>query len=450
MVSDVIGIDYGGTEGEGGGGRSGGDGEDLTHVYCEEINVFNCEEEAINLRRTFEDLMECDTEGDIGNGGGSGSRGERTGFWNFDAFSFNRLMNLSICCVKLKDIKFIGCCTLLKTLNLSFNKIRDISPVAALTQLVQLDISHNKVIELTPLKGLCQLQILRFHKNNVQCIESLNSMTQLNELWMSNNEIQWTEFLHLSKLTSVTHIIMEKNTCEEKPKYLEFLLAICPSVLTVNGLPAINSMPKVSQMDNKSWYNPSDFLKTSDGRVMLTQAKALLNESQREFLGTKAIGDTSVRRNLLLENTTMESPIKLAGRRGSLDSNSIALSQELMTSPLNQTQIRSTRSEGGDPIKYYKAKRQKNAPKKYIQEYDKELRDSIEQTKISEQQGFLETRSAVNEESGGGTAVSKSSFDLERERAQLIEAPVTLIRFGETSSAAVALSLHQDGTGFSR
>jgi hypothetical protein len=121
-----------------------------------------------------------------------------------------------------------------------------------------------------------------------------------------------------------------------------------------------------------------------------------------------------------------------------------------MTSPLNQTQIRSTRSEGGDPIKYYKAKRQKNAPKKYIQEYDKELRDSIEQTKISEQQGFLETRSAVNEESGGGTAVSKSSFDLERERAQLIEAPVTLVRFGETSSAAVALSLHQDGTGFSR
>jgi len=411
------------------------DGDNHDPCYCEEILVFNCETEANNVRETFEELS-------------NGER-EKTVFWNFDVLSFNKLVNLSLCNVKLTDITFIRCCFVLKSVNVSFNKIRDISPVEALTEMVHLDISHNKVIDLSPLKSLTQLQLLRFHKNNVQCIECLRSMTLLSELWMSNNEISWTEFLHFSNLVNLTHIVMENNVCEEKPKYLEFLLAICPSVLTVNGLPAINSMSKGSQLDNKNWYNPSDFLKTTGGRIMLTQAKALLNESQREYLSAKKIGDSSVRRNLLLENTNFESPTKQQGRRGSLDSNNLALSQEQGGTNI-QSQFRSTRSEGGDPIKYYKAKRQKNPPKKYVQEYDSQLGQSMEHVQLQQHGHGLEKKHGSELSSHTMDEALKSALDVEKNRAQLIQAPVTLIRFGETSSAAVAVSLHEDGTGYAR
>ena len=352
----------------------------LAHMYCQEIVIFNNESEASKLQSSFEELLECEGEG---NGGG-----DSTGFWNFDVLSFNHVMNLTICNVKLKDIQFLNGCTLLKSLNISFNKIRDISPLGSVTQLVQLDMSHNKIIDITPLKDLVQLQILRFHKNDIQCVEALNSLENLFELWMSNNEIPWTEFVHFSKLTQFTHVVLEKNTCEDKAKYLEFLLAICPSILTINGQPASNSMPKDSHiMENKNWYNPSDFLKTTDGRIMLTQAKALLNESQREFLSTQAIGNPAIRRNLLA-NTTMQSPT----RRASLDSSNVAtLSHDftgtgtaLVGSTLNNPQFRSTRSEGGDPIKYYKAQRRsKNTPKKFVQEYDQVLSNTEQVTVLT-------------------------------------------------------------------
>ena len=182
--------------------------------------------------------------------------------------SFNHLLNLTVANVKLTEIKFVSGCTLLKSLNLSFNRIRDVSPLAALTQLVHLDISHNKVIDISPVNGLLQLQVFRFHKNLVQNIQFIKSMANLSDLWMSNNEIDWTELIHLSQLHQLAHISIAKNTCEAKAKYIEFLLAICPSILTINAVTAISCLPATGAHTEKNWYNPSDFLKTTDGRIM--------------------------------------------------------------------------------------------------------------------------------------------------------------------------------------
>ena len=405
----------------------GGDDVDCQE-YCEEIIVFNNENELNNLKLCFEELNDMMERDQFDND-------NRSIYWKFDEFSCQHLRNLTLSNVKLKNINFIKHCSLLKSLNISFNQIRDIRPIENMTQLVVLDMSHNKIINVEHVKGLSQLEILRCHKNYIQSIESFNSLLELQELWMSNNEVNWTEFIHFSKLQNLSHIVLEKNTCDDKPKFLEFLMAICPSILTIDGKAAIQYLPKASRID-KNWYNPSEFLKTTDGRIMLTQAKALLNESQREFFNNHKIGDQSIRR-FLLENTVIESPEKI--RRTSLDSISENTSDNI------SNEIRSTRSEGGEPgrksqnIKYYKAHRHKGTPKKYVQEYA-QLRKSIEQ----------EESQLLNYDAANSSLLDNNVKDLEVQRAQLIATPATLIRFGETSSSAVALSLHEDGTGYAR
>ena len=71
------------------------------------------------------------------------------------------------------------------------------------------------------------------------------------------------QIIHLQNLTSLTAITFFSNPCEEKNNYLLFLYAVNPNIENIDG-------KKVTSGDRDS-----DFLKSTDGRIMINRIRLL-------------------------------------------------------------------------------------------------------------------------------------------------------------------------------
>ena len=179
---------------------------------------------------------------------------------------------------------------LLTHLNLSFNRLTEIFGLSHLVSLKLLDISHNRIAELTPVKNMTELETLRCdHNCHIDKLESIFYLTKLKHLSVSHNRINWEESVFLMPLHGLESLnLLENPLLVEKPKFWEFLGAIKPLLKFLNGI-------RKDQIESSSSFSFSssiggggsqvgghmnnDFLRTSDGRIMLTQARAYFSAS---------------------------------------------------------------------------------------------------------------------------------------------------------------------------
>ena len=170
----------------------------------------------------------------------------------------------------------------LTSLNLSFNRIADISHLAHLGALRSLDISHNRIVSIDALRKMSLLTTLRCHNNAIESLEPLMSAPLLNELWLADNKIEWLEYIFLMPLINLNHLVKFNNPADAKPKLDQFLWSCCSSLQTLDGADylAYSSAAAGAAFESA----PLDFLKTVDGKVMLTQAKSHLAPAVRAQL----------------------------------------------------------------------------------------------------------------------------------------------------------------------
>ena len=352
--------------------------------------------------------------------------------WKLDKVDIYCLLNLTISNVSLESIDFLAPLVSLRYLCASFNKIVDITPLCLMRDLTTLDVSHNKICDINPLAECPNLTVVRLHHNNVESLEALHLAVGLVELWVSRNQLQWVEFMHLIALPKLQHVVIEHNPFESKPKYMEFLLALCPGILTVNGAPAISLLPAPPQ---RQWYNPSDFLRSTDGRVMLTQARSQLTASQREFI--------SSHRSALFSGSIIDGHMtSYAGQRGPGDSVSVGPGSPHRSGQGlgDGTSLLRAVSEGGKPIKYFKAKKNQT-PKMFIRHAQNGSGSA------QEVDGHCENTSVATKstELGG----EESAFEQQKTVVYPTREEAIVIRFGGENSA-VALCLQTDGCGYCR
>lgn len=155
-------------------------------------------------------------------------------------------------------------------LNVSFNAIADVAPLSSLQFLRHLDVSHNKISDAKPLEGLVSLTVLRCHENQIASLDFIENMKNLEELCISHNLIEWESLIYFHCATELKSLVWYGNPFETKANYIDFALSFLPKLNCVDGMPVT---PQI--------WNPG-FLGTPDGRVMLTQSKALLSKSGRE------------------------------------------------------------------------------------------------------------------------------------------------------------------------
>jgi hypothetical protein len=319
--------------------------------------------------------------------------------WKDDALDCRNLLHLTISNSSLTSIQFLQTLGTLNYLNLSFNQITDVSSLATMAGLKVLDLSHNKICDLSPIQNFPELRILRLHHNLIECLDPIRDLTQLTELWISRNQIELSELFNLVLLKMLQHIFVESNPLESKPKHLDFLFAISPSLITVNGLAIRSLFPLVS-----SRGHPSDFFRTVDGRLMVTQSRSRLSDSQREFLlqyqliptksSTLTHGSTDL---ILTSNATIGSTPEEAG--------------------LGHHLVASRSDDSNTKIKYFKAKKH-SLPKKFV---------PSDVLSVNEEQELLTVEDAFDPQSAA-----------------------TVVRFGDGTSSPVALVLEKDGTGYAR
>lgn len=173
----------------------------------------------------------------------------------------------------------------LSQLNLSFNRITDISHLSHLNALQILDISHNRIVALDAIRKLTNLTILRCHNNSIEALEPLIGLGQLAELWLSDNKIDWLEYIYLLPLVNLNHLVKSNNLSDAKPKFDHFVLALCSSLVTLDGHEC-SLHPSIALGSNLSatHASPIEFLSTVDGRIMLAQCNSHLNPSVRAQL----------------------------------------------------------------------------------------------------------------------------------------------------------------------
>lgn len=358
--------------------------------------------------------------------------------WNYDRINVNTIQHLTISNVQLDNIEFLVPFVSLKYLCISFNKVVDITPVCSMRELRVFDASHNKISDISPLVECPELTVVRVQKNSIKSLEPLHLALDLRELWVNCNLLQLVELMHLIMLTKLQHVVVDHNPLESKAKHIEFMVALCPSILSVNGAPVMSLLPVATA--TKQWYNPSEFLRTTDGRVMLTQARSQLTESQREFLTAQkspifsgTVIDGSVEHPTLRRGMSQDCSV--------LDNRRIPNNGTMMGD--NSSVIRAA-SEGGRPIKYFKAK--KNTPKMFIR-HEHQIGglggdDDHEQEPTPSDHQDMAFR---NDKVGGIQSAPRPTQMSYPKRDE-----ATVLRFGEGTGAPVALCLEQDGTGFSR
>lgn len=201
--------------------------------------------------------------------------------WSYDILRLKELHYLTLSDLHLRKTDYFSLLPHLRYLNVSFNNITDISSIASLAELEVLDISHNKVVDISPLSDLQHLKLLRCHSNTIASLEPINGLLHLEELWINENKLCWDEIIHLQPLSKLRRLAIASNPCEEKPKFYEFLLSLCPLLVVINGSKVLTSEKEVKFQDK---VIPLDFLKSNDGRTMLNQSRAHLTTQQRTHL----------------------------------------------------------------------------------------------------------------------------------------------------------------------
>jgi hypothetical protein len=372
--------------------------------------------------------------------------------WNYDRIDVHVVQHMTISNVQLDNMDFLVPFVSLKYLCISFNKVVDITPVCSMRGLQVFDASHNKIIDISPLAECPELSVVRLQRNAVESLEPLHLALDLRELWVNGNKLQLVDFMHLILLTKLQHIVIDQNPFESKAKYIEFMVALCPSLLSVSGVPVMSLLPSAT---NKQWYNPSEFLRTTDGRVMLTQTRSQLTESQREFLTSQK---SPIFAGTLVEGGGGDHPPfrGMSQDCSALDHRRMSnMSSMMLAGGDNASTVRAA-SEGGRPIKYFKAKK-KNTPKMFIRHQQQQQQGEGEEegeggdkdgdgssNSLSGGHSLSHDNSSASSSAGaGGGYTQKQMVYPNREEA-------TVIRFGEGTAAPVAACLEQDGTGYSR
>lgn len=204
-----------------------------------------------------------------------------------DIISTNSLKKLNMSNHRLTsdNIQNLSCFEEIVQLNLSFNKIEDLSAISLLKKLTLLDISHNKILSLEHLRDFYGIQTLRCNCNFISSLEPLSRCSSLSRLWISNNNINWVDFIFLTNLINLKCLCKSGNPCEDKSKLNDFVLSLLPSLENLDGVVVVKN------------GIVSDFLKTTDGRIMITQAKAQLPTTHRSQVNAPGLGIGPLRSN---------------------------------------------------------------------------------------------------------------------------------------------------------
>ena len=237
-------------------------------------------------------------------------------------FQIENIVRISLVNVRIRAID-TNCMqfTNLSYLNLSFNRISDVGSISHLVSLKSLDVSHNKIFDLSPIKKMISLEILRIESNLIECIKPIFNLVNLKQLLMSDNKVIWEELVYLENLNNLEIINLGKNPLEKKLKLFDFLCAFTPSLKSISGtnpnsMSSVNKLYKYSnekdkgnntdkenkitiadnsidndctpQRDLNDDYANSrkqDFFRTSDGKLMITRARAyfIKNDDKTEL-----------------------------------------------------------------------------------------------------------------------------------------------------------------------
>jgi hypothetical protein len=219
-----------------------------------------------------------------------------------------------------------------------------------------------------------------------------------------------------------------------KSKAQDFLIALCPTIQYIDGIET-----KSIQSTNKS-----NFLKSADGKVMLTQARSHLTPAQRNILNmTNASSPrrsksathkldtiTSPDSNYFVNNATKSTPPKLVTVNNN-DSPTFSSSKlnhvNTFDSPIIRSKSSDQYSPSFEPISIFKSSSKSSRSFKRI------LPHSPSDNKFSSQ--------IHNEQLDNGRSnkfSNKASTD------------AINIWFGESEVGPLAASLNSDGTGFMR
>ena len=235
-------------------------------------------------------------------------------------FQIENIVRISFVNVRIRAID-TNCMqfTNLTYLNLSFNRMSEIGGISHLENLRILDVSHNKIFDITAIKKMISLKILRIESNLIELIKPICNLVNLKQLFLADNKIIWEELVYLENLNNLEIINLGKNPLEKKLKLFDFLCAFKPSLKSINGIkPDIissvnmayknpnekgNNMDKenkITNIDNSidndvtpqrnlddDYANSrkNDFFRTSDGKLMMTRARAyfIKNDDKTEL-----------------------------------------------------------------------------------------------------------------------------------------------------------------------
>lgn len=222
------------------------------------ISIIGDETEASSLVRTISTLENFDVQNNV-----------QEISWNYDIeilikrTSITRLF-LTHCNLSSFSV-FTMAFNSLAVVNISFNNFKDLSCLSAAHQLRILDISHNRVSSISFVSSLSQLISFRCHNNLIESLKELKTSLLIQELWVSNNDIPWQHYIYLSSLKSLEILIKsDKEKSNDDRKLDNFLLSVVPSLKILDG-GAVKAI--------------ADQTISIDVKVMLTQARAALQES---------------------------------------------------------------------------------------------------------------------------------------------------------------------------
>ena len=201
------------------------------------------------------------------------------------------LRRVTLSSLRLSGIdSFMGRLNMITQLNLSFNRITDASALAHLVNLRLLDISHNKIISIESVRELTSLHTLRCQHNQLEALEPLLGLMNLAELWVSDNLLSWQEFVFCMPLLRLRVLVMANNEGCGKDKVGDFVRALRPTLRNLDGVDVIEELAVERFYGDRGLaeiafaQDGQDFLKSTDGRVMLAQAQAQLPRHRREAL----------------------------------------------------------------------------------------------------------------------------------------------------------------------
>ena len=307
------------------------------------------------------------------------------------------------------------------TLTLSFNGIVELPLLSGFDQLQFVDISHNKICSLNGLRGMTNLRTLQCNNNQISSLEPLQASSLLSELWIASNNLCWEDLFYLHGNEHLKNIVLFNNPLEKKQKVEEFLIALCCSLETINGVACFRDM--------------NDFLSTTDGRVMVTQARLY---SQKEAVSSNPAG---------LKRTPSSRAIARAGSVKSLLRGT--------TNDGYPHNIRSTMSAGGESIEgVYDDihSPQRSEPGVYDGARTFKARRKKKTSGIGQRYINGSTLSAAgefqisNESESNKFESATPKLDTEKESEDID----VCLHFGAHTSSPKAICLYRNGTGFAR